>query len=123
MTGGSGRQLPRWPLRLALSLMLVLEVFFIVMLSVAGVAGSISMLVNSVALTIVGVLTWRGVPLSRWLLLALVAWRVAEIGVAVASYGPGDHRLGDSLILIAFYVAVGLLVASPLGRDGMRAAT
>ena len=123
MTGGNGRQLPKWPLRVALSLVLVLEVFFTVMLSVEGVAGNIPMLVNSVALIIFCVLAWRGVPWSRWLLVALFAWRVAEIVVAAASHGPGDHRLGGSVILVTLYVVVGLLVASPLGRLRMRAAT
>ena len=123
MTRGNGRQLPKWPLRVALSLILVLEVFLTVMLSVEGVAGNIPMLVNSVALIIFCVLAWRGVSWSRWLLVALLAWRVAEIVVATASYGPGDHRFGGSVILVTLYVVVGLLVASPLGRLRMRAAT
>jgi len=103
--------------------MLLLEVFFIVMLSVEGVAGNIPMLVNSVALLIFGVLVWRGVPRSHWLLLALLAWRVADMGVAAASFDPGDHRLGGTLALAVVYVVVGLLVASPLGRARVRAAT
>ena len=123
MSDAVERRLPRWPLRLALLLILVLEVFFVVMLSVEGVAGNIPMLVNSVALIIFCALTWFEVPWSRWLLIALLVWRVTEIGVAVASYGPGDHRLGGSVFLVTLYVVVGLLVTSPLGRVRMRAAS
>lgn len=123
MPNSTLRQLPKWPSRLVLSLVLVLETFFIVMLSVEGVAGNLPMLLNSVGLIIFCVLTWRGLPWGRWCLAALLVWRVAEIGVAVASYDPGDHRLGGSLVLAAFYVVVGAVVASPLGRSRMRAAT
>jgi hypothetical protein len=117
------KRLPRWPLRLALSLVLVWEVFLVVMLSGERDAGNIPLIVNSVGLLVFSVLTWRGIPWSRWLLIALLAWRVATIGVSVARFVPGDHRLGGSLILVAFYVVAGLLVASPLGRSRMRAAT
>ncbi len=122
MPAAKERELPRWPLRLVLSLLLVLEVFFTLMLSMEGLEGNIPMLVNSVALIVFGVLTWRGVPLARWLVLALIVWRVTEIGVAAASHGPGDHRLGGSLILMVFYVVVASLVASPFGRASKRAA-
>jgi hypothetical protein len=117
------KRLPRWPLWLALSLVVVLDAFLIVMLSVEGYAGNVPMLVNSIGLLVSCVLIWRGIPWSRWLLIALVVWRVAQIGVAIASYAPGDHRLGGSLMLVTLYVLVGLLVASPLGRLSMRAAT
>jgi hypothetical protein len=117
------KRLPKWPLWLALSLVFALETFLIVMLSMEGYAGNVPMLVNSVGLLVSCVLTWRGTRWSRWLLIALLVLRVAQIGVAIASYAPGDHRLGGSLILVTFYAVVGLLVGSPLGSSRMRAAT
>ena len=123
MPNAEEKRLPRWPLWLALSLVLVLDVFLVVMLSVEGIVGKVPMFVNSVGLLVTCVLTWRGIPWSRWLLIVLLVWRVAHIGVAIASFGSGDHRLGGSLMLVTFYVLVGLLVASPLGRLSMRAAT
>jgi hypothetical protein len=123
LPGAEERRLPKWPLRLALSLVFLLEAFFVVMLSGERDAGNIPMIVNSVGLLLFCALTWRGIPWSRWLLIALLVWRVAQIGVAIASYVPGDHRLGGSLMLVTFYVIVGLLVGSPLGRLGRRAAT
>ncbi len=124
MPGAEEKRLPKWPLRLALSLVLVLEVFFVVMLFVEGAARNIPMMVNSVGLIVFCVLTWRGIPWSRWLLIALLVWRVAQIGVAMSlHFAPGDHRIGSSLLLVVLYVVAGLLVASPLGRSRMRAAT
>ncbi len=118
------KRLPRWPLRLILSLVLVLEVFLVVMLSVEGGADKIPMIVSSVGLLVFCVLTWRGIPWSRWLLVAFLVWRVAQIGIDVGShFDPGDHRIAGTLILVMLYVVAGLLVASPLGRSGMRAAT
>jgi hypothetical protein len=118
------KRLPKWPLRVALSLVLALEVFFVVMLSVEGDAKNIPMIVNSVGLLVFCVLTWRGIPWSRWLLVAFLVSRVAHIGVAMSSrFAPGDHRIGGSLLLVGLYVVAGLLVASPLGRSRMRAAT
>ena len=118
------KRLPKWPLWIALSLVLVVEVFFIVMLSVEGIIGNnVPILVNSVGLLVSCVLIWRGIAWSRWLLTVLLVWRVADIGIAIASHGSGDHRIGGSLMLVTFYVLVGLLVASPLGRLSMRAAT
>ncbi len=115
------KRLPKWPLRLALSLLMVVEVFLVVMFSIEGDVGHIPMIVNSVGLLVFSVLTWRGIPWSRWFLIALLVWRVGEIGVAmVSSFAPGDHRIGGSLLLVALYVAAGLLVASPLGRSRMR---
>jgi membrane associated rhomboid family serine protease len=115
------KRLPRWPLRLVLSLVVVLEVFLVVMLFVEGAVGNIPMGVNSVGLIVFCVLTWRGIPWSRWLLIAFLASRVAHIGVAMSSYfAPGDQRFGGSMLLVALYVVTGLLVASPLGRSRMR---
>ena len=123
MPNAEEKRLPRWPLWLALSLVLVLDVFLVVMLSLEGIAGKVPMFVNSVGLLVSCVLTWRGIPWSRWLFIVLLVWRVAHVGVAIASFGSGDHRPGGSLMLVTFYVLVGLLVASPLGRLSMRAAT
>ena len=123
MSDAEEKRLPKWPLRLVLSLVLVLDVFLVVMLSVEGAAGNIPMMVNSVGLIVFCVLTWRGIPWSRWLLIAFLVSRVVHIGVAMSSFAPGDHRIGGSLLLVGLYVVAGLLVASPLGRSSMRAAT
>ncbi len=123
MPGAEEKRLPKWPLRVALSLVLALEVFFVVMLSVEGDAENIPMMVNSVGLLVFCVLTWRGIPWSRWLLIAFLVSRVVHIGINVAHFAPGDHRIGGSLLLVGLYVVAGLLVASPLGRSRMRAAT
>ena len=124
MADAEEKRLPKWPLRLVLSLVLVLDVFLAVMLLIERAAGNIPMLVNSVGLVVFCVLTWRGIRWSRWLLIAFLACRVAHIGVAMSLYfGPGDQRFGGSLLLVVLYAVTGLLVASPLGRSGMRAAT
>ncbi len=117
------KRLPRWPVRLVLSLVLVLDTFLVVMLFVEGAAEQIPMIVNSVGLIVFCVLTWRGIPWSRWLLVAFLVWRVVEIGIATAHFDPGDHRIGGSLLLVGLYVVAGLLVASPLGRSRTHAAT
>ena len=124
MPDAEEKRLPKWPLRLVLTLVLVLEVFLVVMLFVEGAAGNIPMLANSVGLIVFCVLTWRGTPWGRWLLIVFLVWRVAHIGVAMSlHFGPGDQRFGGSLLLVVLYAVVGLLVASPLGRSRMRAAT
>ena len=124
MPDAEEKRLPKWPLRLALSPILVLEVFLVVMLFVEGAAGNIPMVVNSVGLLVFCVLTWRGIPWSRWLLIAFLVSRVAHIGVAMSlHFAPGDERFGGSLLLVVLYVVAGLLVASPLGRSRMRADT
>ncbi len=124
MPDAEEKRLPKWPLRLVLSLVLALEIFLVVMLFVEGAAEQIPMIVNSVGLIVFCVLTWRGIPWSRWLLIAFLVSRVAHIGVAMSlHFAPGDERFGGSLLLVVLYVVVGLLVASPLGRSRMRAAT
>ena len=124
MADAEGKRLPKWPLRLVLSLVMVLEVFLVLMLLVEGAAGNIPMMVNSVGIIVCCVLTWRGIPRSRWFLIAFFLWRVVHIGVAMSlHFGPGDQRFGGSLLLVVLYVVTGLLVASPLGRIGARAAT
>ncbi len=124
MPDAKEKRLPKWPLRLVLSGLLVVEVFLVLMLSAEGVTDNILMIVNSVGLLVFCVLTWRGIPWSRWLLIALLAWRVATIGVHVVSHiSPSDHRFVGTLLIAVFYVALGLLIASPLGRSSMRAAT
>lgn len=121
MPDSEARRLPTWPLSLTLAVVSVVEVFFIVMLSGEGVAGNISMLVNSVGIIAFCVLTWRGIPGSRWLLLALLVWRLATMGVDMVSHmAPGDKRIVGSLLLAAIYVAAGALIASPLGRSSRR---
>ena len=117
------KQLPKWPLRVALSLVLLFEVFLVVMLFVEGVAEHIPMIVNSVGLLVFCVLTWRGIPRSRWLLVAFLVWRLVEFGIDMAHFDPGDHRIAGSLVLITLYVVAGSLVASPLGRSRTHAAT
>jgi hypothetical protein len=105
LPGAEEKRLPKWPLRVALSLVLALEVFFVVMLSVEGDAENIPMMVNSVGLLVFCVLTWRGIPWSRWLLIAFLVSRVVHIGVAMSShFAPGDHRIGGSLLLVGLYV-------------------
>ncbi len=114
---------PTWPLRVALSLVLVAEIWLVVRLTAELDAGNIPLLLNAVGLLVFSVLTWRGVPWSRWLLVAFVVWRVVEIGISMAlHFGPGDHRLVGTLIFAGFYVAIGVLIASPLGRLRKRAA-
>ena len=115
MSDSEEKQVPRWPLRLALSVVFVVEVFFVVMLSVEGVTRNNLTIANSVGLLACCVLTWRRIPWSRWLLIALLVWRVAQIGIDMSSHLiPGDHRLGGTLMLITLYVAAGLVVASSL---------
>ena len=114
---------PKWPLWLALSLLLVVEIFFVVMFCAEGVTENISTIVNSLGLLLFCVLAWRGIPWSRWLLMALLVWRVANIIVDMVSHiAPGDHRLPGSLVLLALYLFIGLIIASPLGRSTMREA-
>ena len=122
MPDAGENRLPKWPLRLVLSLVLVLEVLIVVAFFFQGVADNIPMLVNSVGLIVFCVLTWRGIPWSRWLLVAFLVCRVVHIAVALGSHF-GDHRTGSSLMLAALYIAAGALVASPLGHSRVRAAT
>jgi hypothetical protein len=123
LPGTSEKRLPTWPLQLALSLLFVVEVFFVFMLVAEGHKESIPTLVNSVGLLVFCALTWRGIPWSRWLLIAFLVWRVARVIVSMISHlAPGDHRFGGSLLLVGFYVATALVIASPLGRSRMRSA-
>ncbi len=57
-------RLPLWPLRLTLTVLLVIEVFFVLRLTAEGVTDNILMIVNSVGLIVFSVLTWRGIPLA-----------------------------------------------------------
>ncbi len=105
---------------LALSFVMIVEL--VILLTAERDAGNLPMLVNSVGLLVLCVLTWRGIPWSRWFLIVFLVWRVAQIGIAVSSsFGPGDHRIGGVLMLIMLYVAAGVVAASPLGRSRMRA--
>ena len=124
MRDAEERRLPKWPLWLALSLVMIVEALIVVMLTGERDVGNIPMMVNSVGLLVLCVLTWRGIPWSRWLLVAFLVWRLVQIGVDMGShFDPGDHRVGGSLILVVLYVAAGSVVASPLGRSRKRAAT
>jgi hypothetical protein len=118
MPDSENQRLTRWPLRVALSALLVVELFLVVRLSAEGVADNILMILNSVGLVVFAVLVWRGVPRSRLFLVTLLAWRVASIGYNVVLHiSPSDHRFLGTLLIAGFYVALGLLVASPLGRS------
>lgn len=113
---------PRWPMRLVLSLVLVVDCFLLIMLVVEGSLSNIPMTVNSAGLIVLCVLAWREIRWSRWILVAFLVWRAATIVIAVAlHFAPGDHRLGGSMLMLAFYVAVGLVIASPLGRPRLNA--
>ena len=124
MTDTEEKKQVKWPLRLVLLLLLVIEVMFVVKLSGEGVTENILQIVNSAGILVFCVLTWRGIPWSRWLLIAFLVWRIAHAGVAMVSHlAPGDHRIVGTLLLIGIYVVAGLVVASPLGRSSMREAT
>ncbi len=124
MPDPEAKRLPKWPLLLALSLVVLLEVLFVVRLSAEGGADKIPMIANSVGILVFCVLTWRGFLWSRWLLIALLVCRIAHIGIeAVLNFGPGDHRIPGTLVLVTLYVVAGLVAASPLGRLRTRAAT
>ena len=124
MMGSEEKRLPKWPLRLALSVVFVIEVFFVVMFSAEGVTRNILTIMNSVGLLAFCVLTWRGIPWSRWLLVGFLVWRVAHIGIDMISHlSPGDHRLGGTLMLVALYVVAGSVVTSPLGSSRKHGAT
>jgi len=121
------RILPRWPLQLVVSLLMVVEVFFVVMFAAEmlvgkGSADNILSIVNSVGLLLFCVLTWLAIPCGRWLAVAFLVSHVVEIGVHLSTHF-GDHRTAGSLMLIGFYIAVGLVLASPLGRVRLREAT
>jgi hypothetical protein len=124
MPDAKEERLPLWPLRLTLTVLLVVEVFFVLRLAAEGVTDNILMIVNSVGLLVFCVLTWRGIPWCRWLLITLLLGRVATIGFYVISQiSPSDHRFIGTLLVAVFYVALGLLIASPLGRSSKRADT
>ena len=124
MPDAQERRLAKWPLRLALSLVMVVEaLLLVVLLAFERDVENIPMMVNSIGLLVLCVLTWRGIPWSRWFLIAFLVWRIAQIGITMgSSFAPGDHRIGSALILVVLYVAAGLLAASPLGRSRIRAA-
>jgi tryptophan-rich sensory protein len=106
------KTLPKWPLWIALSLLFVVEVFFLVMFFGAGASENPLIILNSFGLLMCCLLVWRGIPWSRWLLIGFLVWRVVGIVISLSSHF-GDHRTSGSLILIGFYVLVGLVLASP----------
>lgn len=116
-------ELPKWPLRLALSVLLVVEIFFLYLLFGEGGAENVTMIVSSVGIVVLCALTWRGSPWSRWILVAFLVWRLVEIGIDMSQhFAPDDRRIVGTLILIVLYVAAGSVIASPLGHPVMRAA-
>jgi hypothetical protein len=116
------KTLPKWPLWVAMSLLFVVEVFFLVMFFGAGASQNLPIILNSLGLLMCGVLVWRRIPWSRWLLIGFLVCRVIGIVISLSSHF-GDHRTPGSLLLIGFYFLVGLVLASPLGRLNVRAAT
>lgn len=123
MPESEAKHVSQWPLRSALSLILLIEVIFIVKLSAEGITENILMIVNSIGILAFCLLTWRGIPWSRWLLVVFLVWRLANIGVdVVAHMAPGDDRIVGTLSLVVIYVVTGSLIASPLGRSRRRAA-
>ena len=124
MTDAIEKRRVKWPLRVALSLVLAVEALLMVLLIAERDVGNLPTLVNAAGLLVLCVLTWREIPWSRWLLIAFLSWRVVQIVVVVGpSFRLGDVRSMGSLQLLILYVVVGSLVASPLGRPGARAAT
>ena len=118
------RPSPRWPLRVTLSILLVIEVVFIIKIIGEGISGgSAVLLVASLGIVLSCVLAWRGTSWARWSIVAFIVLRLAHIGVSMAAhFSPDDHRLPGTLILVAIYVAAGAVVASPLGRPAAGAA-
>jgi hypothetical protein len=115
-------RLPKWPLWVVVTLLFVVEILFLVMFIGEGDPENLPTILNSVGLLVSCALIWRGIPWGRWLLIALLVWRVTGIGISLASHF-GDHRTSGSLTLIGFYVVIALLVASSLGRVRLRAST
>ena len=117
MPDPTATRIPTWPARTALILLLVIEAFFVVMIFGEGVAGSVPLLLNSIGLLVFCVLTWRRIPWSRWALLAFLLWRVVRLVTSMISHiGPDDHRFAGSLLMLAVYLLIGAVIASPLGR-------
>jgi uncharacterized protein YhhL (DUF1145 family) len=112
----------KWPLRVVLSLLVIVEVFFLVMFFGEGAGKNLPSILDSVGLLVFCVLAWRAIPWSRWVLIAFLVWRVAGIGISLSSHF-GDHRTPGSLLLIGLYVVIGLVLISPLGRARLRAGT
>lgn len=112
---------PRWPMRLALSVLLVIEIFFLIKLFGEGVTQNITLIVSSVGIVAFCALTWRGSSWGRWGLAAFLVWRLVEIGIDVSSHlAPGDKRILGTLILVVVYLAVGSVIVSPLGHPVKR---
>ena len=117
MPGTEAANIPKWPARTALILLLVIEAFFVVMIFGEGVARSVPLLLNSIGLLVFCVLTWRRIPWSRFVLLAFLLWRVVRLVTSTISHiGPDDHRFAGSLVMLAVYLLIGAVIASPLGR-------
>lgn len=109
-------EIPKGPLRFTLSALLLVEAFFLFM--VLGEGGTeITLIVSSIGIIVFSVLTWRELPRARWILVALLVWRILEIVIqATRNLSLDDHRLPGTLVLLGFYVIVTIMIASPLGR-------
>ena len=122
MSDPDAKRIPKWPLLVVLSLLFVVEVFFLVMFFGQWAAKNLPIILNSVGLLMFCVLAWRMIPWSRWFLIAFLVWRIVGIGISL-SFHFGDHRTSGSLMLIGFYVVIGSVLASPLGQARLSAAT
>ena len=108
--------IPRGPLRFILSALLLVEAFFLFMLFGEG-GTEISLIASSIGILVLCVLTWRELPRARWILVALLVWRILEIVIqASRNLSLDDHRLPGTLVLLGFYLIVTTLIASPPGR-------
>ena len=111
-----GLEIPKFPLRLTLSALVLVELFFLFMLFGEG-GTQITLIVCSIGIILLSVLTWRELPRVRWILVAFLVWRILEIVIqASRNLSLDDHRLPGTLVLLGFYVIVASLIASPLGH-------
>jgi hypothetical protein len=116
-------EIPKWPLRLTLSVLLLVEVFFLLMLFGEG-GTEITLILSSIGILVLCVPTWRELPRARWILLAFLIWRILEIVIqASRNLSLSDHRLPGTLMLLAIYVLAAMLIASPLGQPTRGSAT
>ena len=58
------RRQPRWPLRVALSFVILMDAFLVVMLTAERNVGNIPTLVSSIGLVVFSTLAWRGIRCS-----------------------------------------------------------
>ncbi|MCL7962708.1 MAG: hypothetical protein M8860_07640, partial [marine benthic group bacterium] len=63
-----GLEIPKFPLRLTLSALVLVELFFLFMLFGEG-GTEITLIVCSIGIILLSVLTWRELPRVRWILV------------------------------------------------------